>query len=572
MHRAGRLRRLTLGLVLMTTLGLSGGAQRPTVAPGQSLRSPTLAPHGMVATSHPLAAQIGLEVLKEGGTAIDAAIAVNAALGLMEPTSCGIGGDLFALVWEAKTGKLHGLNASGRAPAAATRAYFAQQGHKTIPLLGPLSISVPGCVDGWISLHQRFGKLPMTRLLAPAIAYAQEGVPVPEVIAGYWRGSERLLRQRPAAAATFLIDGRAPRTGQVFKNPALARAYQRIAQQGRAAFYTGDVAEKLVACVRAEGGLLELSDLAQHTSTWVEPIGTNYRGYEVWQLPPPGQGLAVLQMLNLLEDYDLAKLGPRSADYWHLFIEAKKLAFADRARFYADPEFTKVPIAELAGKAYAGQRRQLIQMSQAMTNVPAGDPKLGQSDTAYLCVVDRERNCVSLIQSNYAGFGSGLVVGEYGFGLQNRGALFALDEHHANRLEPGKRPFHTIIPGLVTQAGQPRLVFGVMGGDMQPQGQVQVLVNLIDFKMNVQAAGDAPRLEHVGSATPTGEAEQPPGGTVRAEPGLPEELLRDLERRGHRIERIRVNGGGYQGIWIAPGTNVLHGGSESRKDGAAVGY
>jgi gamma-glutamyltranspeptidase/glutathione hydrolase len=513
-----------------------------------------------------------LEILKSGGNAVDAAIAVNAALGLMEPTSCGIGGDLYALVWDAKAGKLHGLNASGRAPAAATRDFFLKRGDATIPLYGPLSISVPGCVDGWLVLHERFGKLPLARVLAPAIAYAEAGVPVPDVIAGYWRASEWLLRQRQPAAAIFLPGGRAPRPGELFANPALAKAYRLIAERGRAGFYTGDVAAKIVATVKAEGGLLELADLEQHTSTWVEPIGTNYRGYDVWQIPPPGQGLAVLQMLNLLEGYDLAKWGPRSADYWHTFIEAKKLAYADRARYYADQAFVQVPVAELASKQYAARRRKLIQFDQVLQNVPSGDPRLGQSDTAYLCVVDRERNCVSLIQSNYTGFGSGLVVSEYGFGLQNRGALFALGADHPNRLEPRKRPFHTIIPGLVTQGGRPRFVFGVMGGDMQPQGQVQVLVNMIDFRMNVQAAGDAPRMEHVGSASPTGSKEQPPGGLVRLEGGFSDDLLRDLEKRGHRLERVRVNGGGYQGIWISPETEVLSGGSESRKDGAAVGY
>lgn len=547
-------------------------AQRPVASPGQSLRSPVLATNGMVATSHPLAAQVGLEILKAGGNAVDAAIAVNAALGVMEPTSCGIGGDLYALVWDAKAGKLHGLNASGRAPAAATRDFFMKRGDTSIPLYGPLSISVSGCVDGWLELHKRFGKMPQSRVLAPAIAYAEAGVPVPEVIAGYWRASERLLRQRQSATTVFLPGGRAPRAGEIFANPALAKAYRLIAERGRAGFYTGDVAEKIVAAVKAEGGLLDLADLAQHTSTWVEPIGTSYRGYEVWQIPPPGQGLAVLQMLNLLEGFDLVKWGPRSADYWHTFIEAKKLAYADRARFYADPDFAQVPVTELASKEYAAKRRTLIRSDRVLQDLPAGEPRLGQSDTAYLCVVDRERNCVSLIQSNYTGFGSGLVVPEYGFGLQNRGALFALSADHPNRLEPRKRPFHTIIPGLVTQGGQPRFVFGVMGGDMQPQGQVQVLVNLIDFRMNVQAAGDAPRLEHVGSASPTGLKEQPPGGVVQVEGGFGDDLLRDLEKRGHRLERVRVNGGGYQGIWISPETGVLIGGSESRKDGAAVGY
>jgi gamma-glutamyltranspeptidase/glutathione hydrolase len=566
----------TLLLLVSIALGLSCSAasagERVMPAPGRAGRSVTLATHGMVAASHPLAAQIGLDVLKNGGNAVDAAIAVNAALGLMEPMSCGIGGDLYALVWDAKTQKLYGLNASGRSPYKATRDFFAAKGLQEIPTSGPLSWSVPGCVDGWEELRKRFGSRTLAQLLEPTIRYAEEGFPVSPVIAGYWRGGTAKLRRHPDAARTYLIDDRTPRAGDLFKNPNLARIYRLLADKGRDAFYKGAIAEAIVAFSEKNGGLFSLRDFADHTSTWVEPVGTSYRGYHVWEIPPPCQGIAVLQILNLLEGYDVKKMGAESADWWHLFLEAKKLTYADRARFYTDPEFVKVPVNELISKPYAVQRRKLIDMSKALTRLPAGDPKQEQGDTVYFCVVDKDRNCVSLIQSNYNGFGSGLVPGDLGFALQNRGCLFALAADHANRLEPHKRPFHTIIPSMVTKDGKPWFVFGVMGGDMQPQGQVQVLVNLIDFGMNVQEAGESPRLEHVGSATPTGRSGSRTGGTVQAERGISEKVIEELKRRGHQIKPVRTNGGGYQGILIDPKTNVLHGGSEARKDGCAVGY
>jgi gamma-glutamyltranspeptidase/glutathione hydrolase len=536
-------------------------------------RSVTLAPNGMVATSHPLAAQIGLDVLKAGGNATDAAIAASAAIGLMEPMSCGIGGDLFAIVWDAKTKTLHGLHANGRAPLSATRDWFRKNGHTEIPTLGPLSWSVPGCVDGWEELRKKFGTRKFDELLAPSIAYAEKGFPVPEVISGYWKGAEAKLRAHPDSAKVFLVDDeRAPRAGELFKNPALAATYRAIAEGGRNAFYTGPIADKLADFSKRNGGLMTKADIAGHSSTWVKPVSTIYRGHEVWELPPPGQGIAVLQMLNLLEGFDLKKLGPTSPDYWHLLVEAKKLAYADRAKFYTDPEYTKVPVDALIGKPYADARRKLIDSAKAMTDIAAGDTKLGKADTIYLCVVDKDRNCVSLIQSNYFGFGSGLAPADLGFALQNRGTLFSLDEKHANRLEPGKRPFHTIIPAVVTRDGEPVFVFGVMGGDMQPQGHVQVLVNLLDFGMDVQQAGEAPRVEHVGSATPTGIAGDSKGGTVLAEVGLPEAVAKELARRGHQVEWVKRNGGGYQGIWIDRKNKVLQGGTEARKDGAALGY
>ncbi len=399
---------------------------------------------------------------------------------------------------------------------------------------------------------------------------------MPEVIAGYWKVSEPLLAKDPGLSETFLVpDGaggrRAPRAGEVFKNPHLARSYRLIADGGRDAFYRGEIADKIVALSDKAGGLFSKKDFTDHTSTWVEPVKATYRGYEVWELPPPGQGIAALQMLNILEGYDLKNLGPESPEYWHLLIEAKKLAFADRAKYYADPAFAKVPVDTLVSKAYAAERRKLIDPAKALADVPAGDAALGKAETIYLCVVDKDRNCVSLIQSNYMGFGSGLAAPGLGFGIQNRGCLFALDEHHANRLEPGKRPFHTIIPAMVTKAGKPCFVFGVMGGDMQPQGHVQVLVNRLDFGMNVQAAGEAPRVEHLGSATPTGKPADGVG-VIQVEVGMPEAVVEGLRKRGHRIKWVPRNTGGYQGIWIDPDTGVLHGGTEARKDGAAVGY
>ncbi|HZT80057.1 MAG TPA: gamma-glutamyltransferase [Gemmataceae bacterium] len=572
-----------LALFLLFAVSAAWSGERHVPTPGRSGRSVVMAPHGMVAASHPLAAQIGLDVLKKGGNAVDAAIAVNAALGLMEPMMCGPGGDLYALVWDARTKKLHGLNASGRSPRKATRDFFAKKGLDAIPETGPLSWSVPGCVDGWDQLRRRFGTMTFAQILEPTIRYAEDGFPVTEVIAGSWQAAEPALKDQPEAAKTYLPDGHAPHAGDVFKNPRLAKTYREIAQGGRDAFYKGRLAKEIVAFSEKHGGLFTLEDFEKHTSTWVEPVSTRYRGYDVWEIPPPGQGIAVLEMLNVLEGYDLKKMGPESPDWWHLFVEAKKLAYADRARYYADPDFGKLPTAELISKKYAEARRQRIDMHKALTDVPPGDPsplspKEGErgegaaSETVYLCVVDKDRNCVSLIQSIYFGFGSGVAAGDLGFMLQNRGCLFALDDKHANRLEPGKRPFHTIIPAMVTKDGRPWFVFGVMGGDMQPQGQVQVLVNLIDFGMNVQEAGEAPRLEHFGSATPTGKPAAPKGGEVAAERGISDKVVQELVRRGHRVVRTPRNGGGYQGILIDPKTNMLHGGSEARKDGCAVGY
>ncbi len=536
-------------------------------------RSVVISQQGMVATSQPLAAVVGLEVLKQGGNAVDAAIAANAVLCVVEPMSCGVGGDLFAIVWDNKTKKLYGLNASGRSPLALNRQVFADQGHTQIPLQGPLSWSVPGCVAGWDDLRKRFGTQDFEQTLRPAISYAQNGFPVSRVIAGYWASAEQSLKKWPQSAETFLINGRAPREGEVFRNPRLAATLRAIAQTGRDAFYRGKNAEQIVNFSQAHGGFFSLKDFAEHTNEWVEPVSTTYRGYQVWELPPNGQGIAALQMLNLLEPHDLRSLGPQSADYRHLFVEAKKLAFADRAQFYADPAFAKVPVQHLISKEYAAKRGKLINPNKAADDVPAGNPQLSHGDTVYITVVDKDRNCCSLIQSTYYGFGSQVAPGEVGYCLQNRGALFSLEDQHPNRLEPGKRPFHTIIPAMVTQNAQPVFCFGVMGGDMQPQGHVQVLVNLIDFDMDVQQAGDFPRVRHLGSATPTGIPAQG-SGIVLVEQGVSHSVRKALHEKGHQV-RVSSQGsgfGGYQGIWIDWDNGTLHGGTESRKDGVAIGY
>jgi gamma-glutamyltranspeptidase / glutathione hydrolase len=536
-------------------------------------RAVVTAEHGVVATSQPLAVQVGVDILKAGGNAADAAIAANAMIGLTEPMSCGIGGDLFVIYWDAKTQKLYGLNASGRSPHSLTREVFAERGLKEIPEKGPLSWSVPGCVSGWDELRGKFGTKPLAELLAPAIRTAEEGFPVTEVIAGYWRSGEAELKKTPDAAATYLPGGHAPKAGEVFRNPRLAATYNTIAEQGPNAFYQGPIAEKIVEFSRKKGGYFELRDFTEHRSDWVEPVSTNYRGYDVWELPPNGQGIAVLQMLNLLEPYDLRSMGAGSAEFLHLFLEVKKLAYADRARFYSDPEFVKPPVAKLISKQYAEERRKKIDRDRAATNIPHGDPKLVHGDTIYLTVVDKDRNCCSLIQSNYFGFGSGLVPGELGFALQNRGNLFALDENHPNCFEPHKRPFHTIIPAMVTKDDKPWFCFGVMGGDMQPQGHVQVLVNLIDFGMDVQQAGDAPRVRHDGSATPTGKSADSNGGVVFVEAGISDKAIARLRDKQHDVRSATSGGfGGYQGILIDWENGVLRGGSESRKDGHAQGY
>ena len=538
-------------------------------------RSEVIATHGMAATSHPLASQVALDVLKRGGTAVDAAIAANAAIGLMEPTGNGIGGDLFAIVWDAKTQKLHGLNASGRSPSSLTfeklKSELAKLGSKTIPPYGPLPVSVPGTVDGWFELHGRFGKLPMKDLLQPAIAYARDGFPVTEVIADGWAANASVLAKFPNFAKTFMPNGRAPVKGEIFRNPLLANTLSEIAAGGRDAFYQGAIAQRIDKYMRANGGYLTAADLAAHRSEWVEPVSTNYRGYDVWELPPNTQGVAALQMLNVLEAYDLKSMGFGSADYLHLLIEAKKLAFEDRARYYADPEFARIPLRALLSKEYAAKRRTLIDPKKAALEYPADPKALDQSDTIYMTVADAAGNMVSLIQSNYRGLGSGMTPDDCGFILQDRGELFSLTPGHANVYAPGKRPFHTIIPAFITKDGKPWAAFGVMGGGMQPQGHVQIVVNLIDFGMNLQEAGDAPRARHEGSSEPTDEKMRD-GGEVLLEQGFSPEVVKTLRARGHKVTVGNDGGfGGYQAI-RRNADGVYFGASESRKDGAAQGY
>ena len=546
---------------------------RPAKEPHQS-RSVVIAKHGIVATSHPLAAQAGLDVLKAGGNAVDAAIATNAMLGVVEPMSCGIGGDLFAIYWDNKAKTLYGLNASGRSPLNLTLAILQEKSEANlqIPTFGPLSWSVPGCVDGWDQLRTRFGSKPLAELLEPAIQTAEGGFPVSEIIGNGWQGSFVGLSQWPDSKRVYLKEGRPPRVGEIMTLPELAATYRLLAAEGRDAFYKGRIASEIVAFSEKSGGYFSLRDFAEHKSDWIDPVSTDYRGFTVWELPPNGQGIAALQMLNILEGYNLRALGPKSAEYVHLFTEAKKLAFADRARFYADPAFGDVPVKELISKEYAARQRARIDPARAATNVAAGDPKLEHGDTVYLTVVDQDRNCCSLIQSLYHGFGSQVVPGRVGFALQNRGNLFSLDETHPNRFEPGKRPFHTIIPAMVTKDSEPWFCFGVMGGDMQPQGHVQILVNMIDFGMDPQMAGDAARIRHGGSATPTGLPEEPGGGTVYLESGFPPEVRAKLQSLGHRLGVATGSYGGYQGILIDSLNGTLHGATDPRKDGAAVGY
>jgi gamma-glutamyltranspeptidase/glutathione hydrolase len=535
-------------------------------------RSVVYARHGMVAAAHPLAVDIGLDVLKAGGNAVDAAIAVNAALAFMEPCSCGLGGDLFALVWDPQSATLYGLNASGRSPLGITREAVPAEADGTIPLYSPWAWSVPGCVDGWFELHERFGRMPFPSLLKPAIRAARDGAPVPQVIAAAWQRAARIFADKPGFAKVFLVNGHPPAEGEVFANPALASTLETIAQGGRDAYYRGPIAERLASFSAEHGGLLTLADLAQHRSEWVEPISTTYRGTTVWELPPNGQGLAALEMLNILEAFDLRSLGRDSPQLWHLLVEAKKLAFADRARFYADPAFSKVPVELLLAKGYARRRAQMIDRTRAARLVVAGNPHLEHGDTTYLATADERGMMVSLIQSNYTGFGSGYVVPELGFGIQNRGALFSLEDGHPNVLEPGKRPFHTIIPAFLGEHDTPTTAFGVMGGAMQPQGHAQIVVNLVDFGMNLQEAGDAPRFCHSGSSQPTGTS-MVDGGILLLESGVPDLVRRELLRLGHRLqEATGASFGGYQAIRRDPETGVLAGATESRKDGCAAGY
>lgn len=534
-------------------------------------RSEVYATHGMAATSQPLATQVAIDILKQGGSAVDAAIAANAMLGLVEPTGSGVGGDLFAIVWSAKDQRLYGLNASGRSPKSLSLEKLKSLGLDYLPPHGPLPVSVPGAVDGWYELHNKFGKLPMADNLAPAIHYARDGFPVSELIAYYLQGSGKKLAQYPGFKETYMINGKMPAVGEIFKNPALADTYEKIAQGGRDAFYKGDIAKSIDKYMQSQGGYLSYEDLASHSSEWIEPVSVNYRGYDVWELPPNGQGIAALQILKTMEPFDVAAMGFNSPEYVHLFVEAKKLAFADRAKFYADMAFNKVPVKELISQQYNYDRAKLINPNNAAKSVDAGNPALQHGDTVYLTTADGDGNMVSLIQSNYRGMGSGMTPPDLGFVLQDRGQMFDLTEGRFNTYAPGKRPFHTIIPAFVTKDGKPWLSFGVMGGATQPQMHAQIVINLIDFKMNLQEAGDAPRILHMGSTEPTGEV-MSDGGYVSLESGFPVETRRELIKKGHVLQDGLGEFGGYQAIGFNAETGVYRGASESRKDGHAAGY
>ena len=579
--------------ILMAFNEFGAPAEAQTRYPGDRVsgdhyatRSPVIAVNGMAATAHPLASQAALDVLKAGGNAVDAAIAANAAIGLMEPTGNGIGGDLFVIVWDPETRQVYGLNAAGRSPQSLSYAEVVETVGEggAIPPLGAMPVSVPGTVDGWFTLHERFGSMAMADVLAPAISYAENGFPVTETIGYYWDRNMRILETRfenggfeefANAQATYLTeDGDAPREGEIFRNPDLANTLRALAEGGRDAFYEGDIARTIDAYMERIGGWLSYEDLASHRSEWVDPVSVNYRGYDVWELPPQGQGIAALQMLQIIEEYDLASMGFMSAEALHVMIEAKRLAFEDRARFYADPDFADMPIETLVSDEYADQRRALISMDAAMETVTHGDPAaLEDGDTTYLTVADGNGMMVSLIQSNFRGMGSGLVPDGLGFMLQDRGELFSLDPDHPNVYAPGKRPFHTIIPAMVTKDGEPYLSFGLMGGAMQPQGHVQIITNMIDFGLNVQEAGDAARWRHDGSSSETGEAGAVAGvGVVSLESGVPQSVREALEALGHVIQDGDGGFGGYQAILRDAETGVIHGASEMRKDGAAQGY
>ena len=556
--------------LLAAVLCLSIGAQDRITGHGFATRSEVIAQNGMAATSQPLATQVALDILKKGGTAIDAAIAANATLGLMEPTGCGIGGDLFAIVWDAKSQQLYGLNASGRSPKELKLSYFKEKGMEQIPSHGPLPVSVPGCVDGWFELHGKFGKMNMEEILAPAIKYAEEGFPVSELISYYMNRSIPFYESKgfPNVMDTYAVSGKAPQKGELFKNPYLANTLSTIAKEGRDGFYKGAIAKTIANFIKEQGGFLSYEDMAGHKSEWIDPVSTNYRGYDVWELPPNGQGIAALQMLNILEEYDFKSMGYGSAEHIHYFVEAKKLAFEDRAKYYADMDFAKVPVDQLISKEYGKKRQALISDSRAGT-YNAGEISAGE--TIYMTVADKEGNMISLIQSNYRGMGSGMVPPKLGFMLQDRGELFSLEEGQANTYEPGKRPFHTIIPCFITKDGQPFMSYGVMGGDFQPMGHVQIIMNMLDFGMNIQEAGDAPRIDHTGSSTPTGKAASG-SGQIRLETGFSYDVIRQLMRMGHKVGFANGIYGGYQAILYDAKNKVYYGASESRKDGQAAGY
>ena len=559
-------------LLILITSNLTLGYDRITGLEFAS-RSEVIATNGMAATSHPLATQTAISILKAGGNAIDAAIAANAVLGLMEPTGCGIGGDLFAIVWSADDKKLYGLNSSGPAPKNISIDKIKEKGMNKIPPYGALPVTVPGAVAGWNALHKKFGSLDFKLLFDDAINYAENGFPVSESIAYYLNRSSEVFKDYPNFKTIWMPNGKTPSKGEIFKNQLLANDYRLIAKTYGKDFYKGKIAKNIVETVNQQGGYFTLRDLSEYEPEWIDPVSSNYRGYDVWELPPNGQGIAALQILNILENYDIKKLGFNSAEYIHLFTEAKKLAFEDRAKYYADMSFAKVPVSYLISKEYAKSRNNLISSDKVLKSIDSSN--LEDGDTIYLTVADKFGNMVSLIQSNYRGMGSGVIPNNSGFMLQDRGEMFNLDPTHRNSLVGGKRPFHTIIPAFITKNGEPFVSFGVMGGAMQPLGHAQIVINLIDFDMNLQEAGDAPRFRHVGSSQPTGE-QMTDGGYIIFESGFDINEITKIKEIGHKVvnenEENYMKGafGGYQAIMKKNG--VLYGASESRKDGHASGY
>ena len=530
-------------------------------------RSEVIATNGMAATSHPLATQTAISILKNGGNAIDAAIAANAVLGLVEPTGCGIGGDLFAIIWSADEKKLFGLNSSGPAPKNISINKLKQKGLEKIPPYGPLPVTVPGAVAGWVSIHKKFGLLEFNKLFNDAINYAENGFPVTELVSYYLERSSEIFAAYPNFKDVWMPNGKTPKKGEIFINKNLAENYKEIANTYGKSFYSGKIAENIVNTVNAQGGFFSMSDLNSFEPEWINPVSTNYRGYDVWELPPNGQGIAALQILNILERFDIESMGFGSSEYIHLLTEAKKVVYEDRAKYYADTNFSDIPVEKLISKEYAKERSKLINLKKSSKSFNPGN--LENGDTIYLTVADRFGNMVSLIQSNYRGMGSGVVPDNTGFMLQDRGEMFSLDPSHMNSLMPGKRPFHTIIPAFVTKNDKPFISFGLMGGAMQPQGHAQIIVNLVDFKMNLQEAGDAPRIRHVGSSQPTGE-KMLDGGYLSLEKSFDKNEISKLKKMGHKFQYDLGGFGGYQAIMIKDG--VYYGASESRKDGHASGY
>jgi gamma-glutamyltranspeptidase/glutathione hydrolase len=546
----------TVGFLMIGSV-LTQGADRPhgEIAAG---RSAVVARNGMVATSQPLAAQAGLDILKKGGNAFDAAVATAAVLAVVEPMMTGPGGDMFALSYVAKTGELVGLNASGFSPGAVDASFFSSRNLDAIPMTGPQSVSIPGAVDGWATLLEAHGTMSLAEVLAPAIEYAEQGFPVSEIIAGDWEKHGAGHADKAPFAATFLPGGKAPGHADVFRNPDLAKTFRQISEGGRDAFYKGEFAHKMVAHLNAQDWPVTLDDLAFQHSDWVEPISTTYRGYEVFELPPNGQGMAALEMLNILEGFDLRSLGFNSSAYLHRLVEAKKLAFADLGAWLADPQRSELPVPRLISKDYGVKQRARIDLEKAAVNVASGVDRDG--DTVYLTVVDKDRNAVSFIYSIFFPFGSGEVVPGTGVVLQNRGALFTLEDGHPNQLEPRKRPYHTIIPAMAFKDGKPWLSFGVMGGAMQPQGHVQVLLNMIEFGMNVQDAGEVPRFCHLG------------GDGLALETGVDRQTQAELIQMGHELVSRPGVFGGYQAIEIDWERGVLIGGTDPRKDGCVAAW